>query len=251
MSETGFGDWDVESLRVSIFHPVGSATSQQAGLWQKATGDVPESISSRPQNRVTRATGRLGENNLLLTTQDERIDWLIRPIVGPKQQSAPVPTLREVASTPSFLQNAIRCSLEAIPVVMRLAFALILVRQVPDSTEGLRQLSKYLPHVDLNSMEGRDFVYQVNRRRISKSVSHIQINRLARWSTEHIEGVEIEMAPSEQPRLRPIEDVLTRKLNLDINTAPRTNAMANDKIPSLLDELMALASELAIEGDIS
>jgi hypothetical protein len=251
MPESGFGDWDVESLRLSIFHQVGSATSQQAELWQKVTGYEPESISSQPQNRVTRATGRIGENNLLLATQDQRIDWLIRPIVGPNQQPAPVSTLRGVESTSPILQKAMRCSLETIPVVLRLAFAPTLVRQVPDSKEGLRQLSRCLPRVDLNSIEAVDFVYQVNRRRFSQSVSHIQINRLARWSTEHIEGVEIEMAPSEQPRLRPIEDVLTRKLNLDINTAPGTNAMANDRIPSLFDELMALASELAIEGDVS
>ena len=249
MPEAGFGDWDVESLRASIFHQADLGVSELSSIWQSATGNEPESINSQPQNRVTRATGRLGENNLLLSTQDERIDWLIRPILDPNQQQVPVPVLRGVEGTSSFLHKAILNSLQKIPVVMRLAFAPVLVRRVSNPTEGLKQLAVYLPGVDLDSLEARDFVYQINRRRVSTSASHIQINRLARWSTEHIEGVEIAMTPSQQPRVIQTENIFTRKLNLDINTATVKSAMANERIPSLFDELMSLASELAIEGD--
>ena len=52
-----FGEWDVESLRVSIFHPVALSTSVRTGLWEKVTGDRPESIDSRPREGVTRESG--------------------------------------------------------------------------------------------------------------------------------------------------------------------------------------------------
>ena len=41
-----------------------------------------------------------------------------------------------------------------------------------------------------------------------------------------------------------------RKLVLDINTTPRTSAIANDKISGLFDEMVNMSSELAIQGDV-
>ena len=246
-----FGEWDVESLRVSIFYPVGLGTSAQTGLWAKVTGNKPESIDSRPRERITREVGRLGENNLLLTTQDERIDWLIQPIVVPNQRVGTVLMLKNVGTTSPILRKAIRYSLETIPLVQRLAFSPVLIKQVPDPTEGLKQLSRYLPRLDLESLEGSDFIYQVNRRRRSASVPHVRVNRLARWSTEQIGGLEVQVRPSGQPRIQTAEDGFARKLLLDVNTTPESGAMSNDKVPSLFHELVTLAGELSTEGDIS
>ncbi len=48
MPEANFdrGDWDVESLRASIFHPPGPDAVAKSGLWEKATGNQPESIDT-------------------------------------------------------------------------------------------------------------------------------------------------------------------------------------------------------------
>lgn len=246
-----FGEWDVESLRVSIFHPGGSVSSTRTALWAMVADSEPESIDSRPRDRVTRLTGSVGGDNLVLAVQEERIDWLIQPIVVPNQRPVTALTLKSAEDALPILQRAVQYSLETIPLVQRLAFSPSLIRQVLNPTLSLKQISNYLPRLDLDSVEGSDFVYQINRRRRSLSVSHAQINRLAKWSTVQVGGIEFKMRPSGQPRLQTTEVGFARKLELDVNTTPETGAMSNDKIPGLFDELITLAGELAIEGDIS
>ena len=252
MPEANFdrGDWDVESLRASIFHPPAPSTAAQSGLWEKATGNQPESIDSRPKRRITRVVGNVGENNLTLAIQDQRIDWVVQPIPS-NQPSVPLLTLGAVEDVLPLLRKAIQCTLETTPTVLRMAFNPVLVKEVPDSETGLRQLSKYLPHLGLDSMDGMDFIYQINRRQRSTSVPHVRINRLAKWSTEQIGGLELRVSPSDQPRLETTGLSFARKLNLDMNTDPKSGAMSRDKIADLFDELVSIAGELATEGDIS
>lgn len=246
------GDWDVESLRISIFCPNGAVSSTQIDLWAKVTGTQPETIDSRPREGLTRVVGSIGQNNLFLTVQEGRIDWLVQPIVvPPNQQTASLLTLKDVAEVFPVLEKAIRHSLETIPVVLRLAFGSVLVKQVSDLTQALKELSRYLPRLDLDSLEGSDFIYQVNRRRRSASVQHAHINRLAKWSTAQTGGLEVQVKPTGQPRIRTAKVSFVRKLDLDVNTTPETSAMSNDKIPSLFGELITLAGELATEGDVS
>ena len=92
--EFDFGAWDVESLRVSIFHPSGSAGSTPTGLWAMVTNSEPESIDSRPREGVVREIGGVGGNNLILSTQEGRVDWLVQPIMAPNQQADTAPVLK-------------------------------------------------------------------------------------------------------------------------------------------------------------
>ena len=249
MPEANFdrGDWDVESLRASIFHPPGTNAVAQSGLWEKATGNQPESIDSRPKSRITRVVGNVGENNLTLGIQDERIDWLVRP----NQPIGPLPTLGAVEDVLPLLRKAIQCTLETTPTVLRMAFNPVLVKQVPDPATALSQLSKHLPRLSLDSMDGTDFIYQINKQQRSASVPHVRLNRLARWSTELMDGLELTVGPSNQPRVKTTGLSSARKLNLDMNTDPTSGAISRDKIADLFDELVSIAGEIATEGDIS
>ena len=246
-----FGDWNVESLRSSIFHPIGPPSAARTRLWEKVTGDEPESIDSRPKRHITRVVGNVGENNLTLAIQDERIDWVFQPKVAPNRPRGPVFTLGAVEDTLSLVHLAIRCTLETTAVVDRLAFNPVLIKQVADPKIGLKELSKYLPNLDLSSTDGTDFIYQINRRRRSTSVPHVRINRLARWSTENIGGVELRVNPSAEPRLENTKFSFARKLSLDINSDPRSGVVSRDKIADLFEEFVSIADELAIEGDIA
>ena len=245
-----FGEWDAESLRVSIFHPVALSTSVQTGLWEKVTGDRPESIDSRPREGVTRESGTVEENLLVLATQEGRTDWLVQPMAVPNQQMGTVLMLKSVGHALPILQRAMFCTLETIPLVQRLAFSPALIRQVRNPALALKQISKYLPRLDFNSMEGSDFVYQVNRRRQSASVPHVRVNRLAKWSTAQVGGLQVQVRPSGQPRVQTADVGYMRRLDLDVNTTPESGAMSNDKIPSLFEELLTLSLELATNGDI-
>ena len=247
-----FGDWDVESLRVSIFHPSGSSRSTRSGLWKEVTGTEPESTDSRPREGVARELGVIGGNNLVLSTQRGRIDWLVQPaLVVPNQQAGTPQTLNDLGNALPTLRRAIKCSLETVSPIQRMAFAPALVKQVSDLTMAISQLSRYLPRLDLDGLEGFDFIYQVNRRRRSESVRRVRINRLAKWSTAQVGSLEVQMRPSGEPLIQSTGVSFVRKLDLDVNTAPEAGAMSSDKILGLFDELATLAIELATDGDTS
>ena len=116
--------------------------------------------------------------------------------------------------------------------------------------EGMRQLSKYLPRMDLEHQGGSDFIYQINKRRRSSHARHVRINRLAKWQLDEFHSGAFRITPSQGPQLETSKPGFASKLVLDINTAPDNNAISADKMPDLFVELMALAREIAAKGDV-
>ena len=246
-----FGDWDVESLRLSIFHPGDYESSHSPGLWESVTGQQVDSIDSRPRDRAIRAVGLVEGNNLNLTHQDGRVDWTLQPTAGVAPQPPNDVVVAKIGSVEHMLpifQNALEHSLEAITSVDRIAFAPGLIREVPDINVGLEQLDKFLPCLNLTAAHG-DLIYQINRIRRSESVRHARINRIAKWSLELVGGISFRVGPTGQPDVLPTSLQPVRRLLLDVNTTQTTSIMAKERIPGLFDELVTLASEIAIEGD--
>ena len=246
-----FEDWDVESLRMSIFCPANSNPIERSGLWEKVTGEQPSSIDSRPREGVTREVGVVGGNNLLLVTQRSRLDWLLQPVAVPDQRAPVILTLKDVGNARGIFRKAFRYSLETIGLALRLAFAPVLIKDVASVSLGFGQLSVFLPRLDLAPLNTPDFIYRVNRRRRSLSVPHAEINRIAKWSMEEVGAVSFRVTPSGRPDFRDTGTAFVRKLELDVNTTPETSAMSKDKISGLLDEMITIAEELATEGDVS
>ena len=243
-----FAPWDVESLRLSTFHPERPA---QPGLWAELMGNNPESVNSRPREQVLREEGGANGNRLSVAYQNQRLDWIISPgpITSPDLQKPVI--LLDADQATSLIEKALGVLTRSYRQVDRLAFGAILVQQVSDVAEGLSHLSQYLPHLDLENRGGPDFIYQVNRPRRSSYAPHVVVNRLAKWSLEHVQTGALRIGPSQPPHIAVSELLLVDKLTLDINSAPTNNAISISRMPSLLDEFMAFAQEIAVKGDVS
>lgn len=240
--------WEAESLRVSLFPPASAAelwesTGVLTRLWEGVTGTSPESVNSQPKVRITSIEGNTPEGRLRLVAQSNQVNWLVT--------AEPVnifPALSDVNRALRLLRHATNLSLDRFPQVHRLALGAVLIVTVPDPKQGLMQLSKFLPKLELDTTEGPDFIYRVNRRRRSAAVPHVQINRVAKWSI--VQAGNLEFTLTEQPVLNTSNVGFAARLDLDINNDPRAGVMAKARIPGLLDELVSLASEIALEGDI-
>ena len=243
-----FAPWDVESLRLSTFHPERPA---QPGLWAELMGNNPESVNSRPREQVLLEEGGANGNRLTLAYQNQRLDWTISsgPTTSPDLHN-PL-TLVDVNQAMSLIRKALGVLTRTYPQVDRLALGAILVRQVSDVNDGLSHLSQYLPHLDLENRGGPDFIYRINRRCLSSYAPHVMVNRLAKWSLEDVQTGALRIAPSQPPHLAISESLLLDKLALDINTAPTNNAISISRMPGLLNEFMAFAQEIAVKGDVS
>ena len=90
-----------------------------------------------------------------------------------------------------------------------------------------------------------DFLYHVNRRRDSRTVQGLQINRMSTWSKLNI----LLFVQPGEPFSWP--DKCYIAVQVDINTAPeKAQVLPAKLLPELFDELMAFALEIAARGDV-
>ncbi len=243
-------DWDTENIRVSIFASLDyNSLDQYRELWEGASGQIPESVDIRPRDGITRLRGVVDGNTLLISIQEGRIDWHITPVPPRGHSSSPL-TLYRVEGAIPILNEALHASLRAIHSVERLAFAPVLLRVVPDRRTGLDQMKRYIPHIDVDTLDGGDFNYRVNRTRPSQVVPYVRINRLASWTIEEGGTISFRVTPSGVPAISEDTPFTIRKLAMDINTTVETSDMPTSEIPGLLYELVGIASEIADKGDI-
>jgi hypothetical protein len=243
----GFGEWNVESLRLSVFY---SERPSPSGLWEQVMGIAPESSETRAREGIVQERGLVDGNVLLLVARSSRLDWNLLPAPSPIDAREGPPTLMAADQGIPVLRRALDVSVRACGLVERLALGSELTRRASNLSEGLKQLSEHLPRLDLENLGGSDFAYQINRRRMSPHVPHVWINRLSRWQLAEIQSETFTVGPSGTTRLGPPEVILVSKLTLDINTALGSSAFASDKAPNLFDDLAQFASEIAIQGDI-
>jgi hypothetical protein len=124
-----------------------------------------------------------------------------------------------------------------------------LSQPVAELAFGLAMLSKYLPRLELETYGDRDFLYRINRRRISQSAHHVQFNRLASWSLEEVQSSSVQFgAAHRSPKVTSTPSLLIR-LVLDINTVA-SSAISVDRMPALFAECIESAREIAVNGDV-
>ena len=242
-----FGQWNVEHLRLTIFHPSGVDT---LNLWERLMGVAPESRDERPREGVVQQQGEAGGNRLLLITRTDKFDWIVMPNPASAPGSMAPPILVDINQAMTLMQEALKISLQSVRVVDRLALGALLGQQVADPTEGMSRLSKYLPRLELEERGVSDFVYQINRRRQSSRVPHAQLNRVARWSSEQIIGGQVRITRAQPPQVQSSTPGFINRLLLDVNTVPGTSAIAPDKFSGLFVELVEIACKVASEGDV-
>ena len=94
-----------------------------------------------------------------------------------------------------------------------------------------------------------DFDYSVNRRRGSKSIDSLMINRLAKWSLgqETFGVVELPVSGG-QPRVNATTSYVPL-LTMDINTVPEFSGSLTQP-RDIFAELVSLGTEIALQGDV-
>ena len=242
----GFGEWHIESLRVSVFH---SGEHARPGLWEQVMGIPPESSDTRAREGIIQEQGVVDGDTLLLVIQRGRLDWNLLPGPDHSSDQRGLPALMAVGQAIHLLGRALYPTITECGPVGRLALGGVLTRHAPDLLNGLKQLSKYLPRLDLENQGGPDFAFQINRRRTSIIAPHVQVNRLAKWQLDEIQGATFTVGPTRSPILE-TQRALVSKLTLDINTTLSSNAFAAASVPDLYNEFVVLAREIATQGDI-
>ncbi len=122
---------------------------------------------------------------------------------------------------------------------------------VPDRPTGYRLLAQYLNNVKIDPDNSSDFHYQINRRRVSKNIAGLLINRLSKWSVTITKFSQFALGPVIQEFVISNHDHISANLELDINTVPEHQTLIfREQMPTIFMELIELASEIAEQGDV-
>lgn len=242
--------WRVEALRLSAFF-VSSSQVDPSNWWETVVGDPPENRNVQPKAGTRQEEGPYGGGRLILTVQPNRADWLFVPAFdqqtgGPAFDQLPLYD----AALGTFLQITERW-LETSSSLSRLAFGAILDIPVQDRPTGYRQLTRYLRNVQIDPDNSSDFLYQINHPRESKKTPGLLINRLSKWAVALAKFSQVAMGPTLLEYIISGDERCFARLELDINTAPERQVTISEKqLPSLFSELVELATEIAIRGDV-
>ncbi len=116
-----------------------------------------------------------------------------------------------------------------------------------DPAEGNKILTELLPALKID-MDMHDLLYRVNRRRHSRTIEGVELNRLSTWSIASILEIRVEVQGSER-----VESTVTGnvcRLELDVNTAPQPTQRIDD-LAGIFEELVDLGNEIAAKGDVA
>jgi hypothetical protein len=188
----------------------------------------------------------------MLGVEPTRIDWLYTPLVDEKQESEGFLTigpLHDAIGVFAPLMNR-WFELETCPAVQRLAFGAVMLQPVQDQQTGYQRIMEYLPSVQIDTDNSSDFTYQINRKRNSRVIPGLSINRLSRWYVVGQQHISIQIPPAlAQQSLGPIYHAC--RLELDINTVHEFQGeFRRGQLSSLFQELIDFAAEIANRGDI-
>jgi hypothetical protein len=235
-------DWRPELFRLTAFPAVLHETS-----WQSLTGAPPAETAAQPRLGQSHEAGPFANGLLRLIQERARIEWRYEALDTPEET---FPQLGPVAEElPRWLPSMTRW-LQGGPALRRIAFGAVLVHQVPNKETGYRFLASLLPAVRLDPAAS-DFLYQINRPRVSRSRPGVMINRLTTWSVRTVARLGIRLVglqalPSDVER-----HGLACRLDLDINTAAEfEGTFQQSELPPIFDELVRLGTEIAEKGDI-
>ena len=245
--------WEVQLLRVTAF-PSPSAQLSRPTWWTDLIGEPPEKQVLQPREQGQRDEGLVDGKRLILEVQPTRIDWLFTRAGDQEFESegyATIGLLPEVLN--AFLPLILRWfELETCPSVQRLVFGAVLLHIVENRQDGYRQLSAYLPSVQLDTEGSSDFLYQINRPRNSGSgIPDLRINRLSKWSVATVRGFTLSIGSLPVTQSVQTPEFTACRLEFDINTTQFFQGdLEREQLPQVFQELVDLGVEIVREGDV-
>ncbi len=242
-------DWQVESLRVSVF-PMENDSTSPSQLWDHYIVEPPVNIQIE-HGRINQRFGQYKHGNIYLVKLPNQIDWryVLEPDDTLDELTLPVwgsldPSVDTILQ---FADDWLTCP-DIMPV-SRLAFGAVLLIPTLDLSQTYKILQNLLPSMELGNVA--DFGYHINRRRRSIAAEDLQINRLSRWNIATFERNDSTLDPVQDIEENRNRRLFAPRLELDINTVPlEAVALPSESLLEVFKELVHVGLEIARKGDI-
>lgn len=253
LGRAALSEWQVESLRLTGFttNPDLPSLNDASTWYERCAGGPPEIAQAKLKENALQVEGPFANGEvsgrLVLSVAPFRFDWRLLENVM-TEEAIPSSALGPFPEALSTFVDSISAWLPDSPPVDRLALGVVATLPVADRPIGYVKLASYVPfEPDPN---GSDFLYQINRPRLSRTVAELPINRLMRWSVGATGVMRLLVAPGGRAQVLDAPQTVYCRAELDINTAPgRVEPLTTDSLGPLLAEFGDLAREILGEGD--
>ena len=245
-------DWQVQVLRCTAFY----APDQQfdiSGWWAEMVGDLPETEIKKVKDGLSIEEGPYKEGKLTLARSPIAVD--LRFQLGEKLPDevngiATIGNFEEKCPEYIDLVKNKLFNVTTFPVVTRLAFGSIINLPSKDHKTGYTQLSEYIKSIQIDA-NSRDFFYQINRRRTSKTgIKGLDINRLSKWSVATYRAITASFGIGTMTATENAARYACR-LEIDISTCQEfKDLLPKENLGDIFDELVEMGKEIISQGDI-
>jgi hypothetical protein len=223
--------------------------------WDSVVGAAPEQRAAQPNQRTAFEGGVIfdGLAALEMRASPGRVDWLLGP---PASQAAlertDLPNIGAVGDILPRFATLLFAKAAAAYDAGRFALGIVALHAAPSKDSSYAELGRLLPAVAPALENASEFLFQVNRPRLSSTVPDLQLNRLSRWSSSALVGFRIVMPAMGGPATHTNADPLTAtRVEIDVSTPadPNTAIAQGVRVP-LFEEMCELGLEILNRGDV-
>jgi hypothetical protein len=235
-------EWEAQVIRLSVFlsRPFDGAGT----LWKDLTGDPPESDETRQREGSRRQWGVWQGMTLEVQSSAVRLDILAGPEIVPPSPSV---TIGPFVSVLESFNKIVRAWLAKGGFsCTRLAIGLVVLAKASDREETYGLLGKLVPSVKFDPDHSREPLYRINRPKKSSTMTDMEFNRLTTWNS-----ILIKVSIADSGTSTKVIDQTYARLECDHSTpAEWPSGIASDQVPKIYDELISMASENALSGEL-
>jgi len=206
----------------------------------------PETRTVRPALRERTEQGPFHGGRLTLHINPVGvIEWSLS-FIPPKELPEEFPNIGRFEDIYVPFCSLVHAWFNLAPRLDRLAFGAVVLLPVANRMEGYTRLESYLPGLRLEGTS--DLEYRINRRRRSRHVEGLEINRLVQWAVVEMRIIQ---APGGRGEfLGSSTGQFACQTQLDINTVPEyRGGFEGAQAQAVFDELVTLGRETIEVGD--
>jgi len=254
-------EWKALTGRLTFFPlaPTLSPAAPASALYRQVWRAEPENFLTQPNALLpSMATGRRGALTARCLAHPSRVDFDFSPS-PPREPRSELQLIEDTSELHTELSHVIEAlaDFEFPNGVSRIALYLQFLSPKSSSADANSLLCKVIPSEYGVKIRGEeDFVFQVNRPYLSRTVEPIKMNSLTKWSADRIQLVTLSFPAGGQlvssmpanPSLpaSQIVEFIAASVAFDINSVPSTTPLANLSQSLLLTEALASASRAQV-----
>ena len=245
--------WETELLRLTTFLKPNVDVGARDTWWKSVVGDEADKSEIRPKAGTIQQSGIFAGKGLSFAVQPGRVDWAIaEPFDSPEELSERLPTMGSFPTAYERFSTIPKSWFNECPEVARFAFGAILDLPVVDKVAGYQILARILPNIPIDTENSIDFLYQINRPRMSNTVPGLSINRLMKWAVVRLGLIKFGVRPDGQTLSTNLPYQFACRLELDISTdAEFSGDFNSDSMNAVFEEMVSIAKEISANGDIA